>query len=108
MANPLYGSNKDDNALDSLASGKLVGVVSVVAGNHQTLLAEDSGKMIVMAPNSTEVTLPSPEAGMHFMVVQSGDYASAVNVVNQAAATDDFVGGVFGSTQGESAATDAD
>jgi hypothetical protein len=108
MANPLYGQNKADDRLDSLENGKLVGVVSVAAGVHLTLIARDSGKLIVMAPNSTEITLPSPAAGMHFSIVQSGDYASAVNLVNQAGSDDDFVGGVFGSTQGENAATDSD
>ena len=62
----------------------------------------------MLAPNSTEVTLPSPEAGMNFTIVQSGDYDTAVCLVNQAGSSDDFVGGVFGSTQGENAATDAD
>ena len=108
MANPLYGQNKADDRLDSLENGKLVGVVSVAAGVHLTLIARDSGKLIVMAPNSTEVTLPSPAAGMYFTIVQSGDYSTAVNLVNQAGSDDDFVGGVFGSTQGENAATDSD
>ena len=108
MANPLYGQNKADDRLDLLENGKLLGVISVSAGAHVTLAARDSGKLIVMAPNSTEVTLPSPAAGMFFTVVQSGDYSSAVNLVNQAGSSDDFVGGVFGSTQGENAATDSD
>ncbi len=108
MANPLYGQNKADDRLDLLENGKLVGVVSVAAGVHHTLDARDSGKLIVMAPNSTEVTLPSPAAGMHFTIVQSGDYDTAVNLVNQAGSSDDFVGAFFGSTQGESAGTDAD
>ena len=108
MANPLYGQNKADNRIDLIENGQLVGVVSVGAGAHQTLSARDSGKLIVMAPNSTEITLPSAAAGMYFTIVQSGDYDTAVNLVNQAAATEDFVGGVFGSTQGESAGTDSD
>ena len=108
MANPLYGQNKADDRLDLLENGKLLGVFSVAAGDHVTLAARDSGKLIVMAPNSTEVTLPSPAAGMFFTIVQSGDYDTAVNLVNQAGASDDFVGGVFGSTQGESAGTDSD
>jgi len=108
MANPLYGQNKADDRLDLLENGQLVGVVSVAAGVHHTLSTRDSGKLIVMAPNSTEVTLPSPAAGMHFIIVLSGDHASNVCLVNQAGSSDDFVGGVFGSTQGENAATDAD
>ena len=108
MANPLYGQNKNDDRIDLLENGKMIGVVSVSAGAHVTLSARDSGKLIVMAANSTEVTLPSPAAGMFFTIVQSGDYDTAVNLVNQAGASDDFVGGVFGSTQGENAATDSD
>ena len=104
----MYGQNKADDRLNLLENGKMVGVVSVSAGAHVTLAARDSGKLIVMAPNSTEVTLPSAAAGMYFTIVQSGDYDTAVNLVNQASASEDFVGGVFGSTQGENAATDSD
>ena len=108
MAIPFYGQNKDGDALDLLSNGKLVGVVSVAAGVHQTLTANDSGKLIVIAPNSTEVTLPRCAAGMHFTIVLSGDYDTAACLVNQGHADDDFVGAFYGSTQGESAGTDAD
>ena len=73
-----------------------------------TLTSADSGKTILMAPNGVDITLPSAAAGLEFQIIQSGDYDTAVCTVVQAAATEDFYGAVFGSTQGESAGTDAD
>ena len=86
--------------------GSSGGVKSVSA--DATLQISDSGKTILMAPNGVDITLPSAQKGLEFQIIQTGDYASAVCTVVQAAASEDFYGAVYGSTQGESAGTDAD
>ena len=86
--------------------GSSGGVKSVSA--DATLQIADSGKTILMAPNGVDITLPSAQKGLEFQIIQSGDYASAVCTIVQAAASEDFYGAVYGSTQGESAGTDAD
>jgi len=86
--------------------GSSGGVKSVSA--DATLQIADSGKTILMAPNGVDITLPSAQKGLEFQIIQSGDYATAVCTIVQAAASEDFYGAVYGSTQGESAGTDAD
>ena len=86
--------------------GSSGGIKSVTADT--TLQNADSGKTILMAPNGVDITLPSAQKGLEFQIIQTGDYASAVCTVVQASATEDFYGAVYGSTQGENAATDAD
>ena len=73
-----------------------------------TLTGADSGKTILLGANGVDVTLPSAAAGLEFQIIQSGDYDTAVCTIVQAAASEDFYGAVYGSTQGESAGTDAD
>ena len=86
--------------------GSSGGIKSVTADT--TLQNADSGKTILMAPNGVDITLPSAQKGLEFQIIQTCDYASAVCTVVQAAASEDFYGAVYGSTQGESAGTDAD
>ena len=86
--------------------GSSGGVKSVSA--DATLQIADSGKTILMAPNGVDITLPSAQKGLEFQIIQSGDYDTAVCTIVQAAASEDFYGAVYGSTQGESAGTDAD
>ena len=86
--------------------GSSGGVKSVSA--DATLQIADSGKTILMAPNGVDITLPSAQKGLEFQIIQTGDYASAVCTVVQAAASEDFYGAIYGSTQGESAGTDGD
>ena len=77
---------------------------SPVQGNHPN----DSGKSILMGANGVDITLPSAALGLEFQIIQSADYSTAVCTIIQAAATEDFYGAVYGSTQGENAGTDAD
>ena len=86
--------------------GSSGGIKSVTADT--TLQNADSGKTILMAPNGVDITLPSAQKGLEFQIIQSGDYDTAVCTIVQAAASEDFYGAVYGSTQGENAATDAD
>ena len=76
--------------------------------SDSTLTAADSGKTILMGANGVDITLPSAALGLEFQIIQSADYDTAVCTIVQAAASEDFFGAVFGSTQGESAGTDAD
>ena len=83
-------------------------IISTAASTDYTLYSKDSGATILLAANDVNVTLPSAEAGLHFSFIMAADYATAVCTVVQAAASEDFYGSVYGSSQGESAGTDAD
>ena len=86
--------------------GSSAGIKTVTA--DATLIPADSGKTILMGANGVDITLPSAAAGLEFQIIQSADYSTAVCTIIQAAASEDFYGAVYGSTQGENAATDAD
>ena len=86
--------------------GSSAGIKSVTA--DASLSPADSGKTILMAANGIDITLPSAAKGLEFQIIQSADYDTAVCTIVQAAASEDFYGAVYGSTQGESAGTDAD
>jgi len=76
--------------------------------SDSTLTGADSGKTILMGANGVDITLPSAAAGLEFQIIQSADYDTAVCTVVQAAATEDFYGALYGTSQGESAGTDSD
>jgi len=80
----------------------------VVISADSTLTANQSGSVVLMGANGVDITLPSAEVGLNFKIIQSADYDTASCTVVQAAATEDFVGAIYGSTEGESAATDGD
>ena len=86
--------------------GSSAGIKTV--SSDATLSPADSGKTILMGTNGVDITLPSAAKGLEFQIIQTGDYDTAVCTVVQAAATEDFYGAVYGSTEGESAGTDAD
>ena len=62
MANPLYGQNTADDAIDLLRNGKLLGVRE--CNDDTTLVAADSGKLIMIGTAAKTITLPSAEEGM--------------------------------------------
>ena len=64
MANPLYGQNTADDAIDLLRNGKLLGVRE--CNDDTTLVAADSGKLIMIGTAAKTITLPSAEEGMVF------------------------------------------
>ena len=76
--------------------------------SDSTLTGADSGKTILMGANGVDITLPSAAAGLEFQIIQSADYDTAVCTVIQAAASEDFYGALYGTSQGESAGTDSD
>ena len=79
MANPLYGSNKADDKVDRLSSGKNLGVETLTAAT--TLTSDDCGKLIAVNAAAIEVTLPSAEAGMWFDVVFMQDTTAGATIV---------------------------
>ena len=87
--------------------GGTSGAIKTVTADT-TLVPADTGKTILMGANGVDITLPSAALGLEFQIIQTADYDTAVCTVVQAAATEDFYGAVYGSTQGENAATDAD
>ena len=93
--------NENNNQLNVRHAG------TKVVTADTTLSKEDSGKVILMAANGIDITLPSAAAGMSFSIILTGDYDTAVCTVVQAAASEDFYGHVFFS-ESESAATDGD
>ena len=86
--------------------GSSAGIKTVTA--DATLIPADSGKTILMGANGVDITLPSAAIGLELQIIQTADYDTAVCTIVQAAASEDFYGAVYGSTQGENAATDAD
>ena len=86
--------------------GSSAGIKTVTADT--TLVPADSGKTILMGANGVDITLPSAALGLEFQIIQTADYDTAVCTIVQAAASEDFFGAVYSSSQGESAGTDAD
>ena len=62
MANPMYGQNKADDKIDLLQKGKMLGVKEVNAA--ETLVAADSGKLIMIGTAAISITLPTAAAGL--------------------------------------------
>ena len=94
-----------DDVLKQL-NGQILGVKAVTAGD--TLEDTDSGKVVLLGANGIDVTLPRAAEGLNFVIILSADYDTAVCTVVQGHADDDFYGAIYGSTQGENAATDGD
>ena len=90
MANPMYGSNKADDKVDRLSSGKNLGVKILTAAD--TLTSDDCGKLIAVNAAAIEVTLPSAEAGMCFDIVFMQDTTAGATIV--ASSGDCFFGTV--------------
>ena len=75
----MYGQNKDDDKLDLLKSGKLLGVKTIATA--QTLAAEDAGKLICVNAAAIEVTLPSAVEGMVFDFVFFIDTTAGATII---------------------------
>ena len=84
MANPMYGQNKADNALDKVGSEVMV----VTAA--KTLAASDSGSTVFVNAAAIAVTLPSCAAGLKYKVVFGIDTTAGAKV--NAASGDCFFG----------------
>ena len=98
-------SADSDDVLKSL-NGSFVQTISFSADGN--LEDTDSGKVVLLGANGIDVTLPRAAEGLNFVIILSADYDTAVCTVVQGHADDDFYGAIYGSTQGENAATDGD
>jgi len=66
---------------------------SAAASGTTTLTADDSGKVILLAPNAAVLVLPAPQVGLHFEVVHTGAFASTKSEIRTDAGTTFFIGG---------------
>ena len=73
MANPLYGSNKDDSVLDAVASGLTRGHATLPLATDCYLTSADSGKVIFVdatgAGAEVDINLPAVSAGLNFKFI---------------------------------------
>ena len=81
-----------------------------VVSADTTLGKDDLGKLILMGANGVDITLPACTGlvGAQLEVILTANYDTANCTLVQAAATEDFVGALYGTSQGESAGTDSD
>ena len=63
MANPMYGQNKADNAIDSGKSSVIVTSVD------RTLTAAESGSTVLVQAAAISITLPAASAGLNFKII---------------------------------------
>ena len=85
MANPMYGSNKFDNAIDNAKVG------IVVTYGATTLTAAQSGSTVLHQSAATAITLPAAKAGLNFKIILGIESTSGCNIVT-ASAADCFFG----------------
>ena len=85
MANPLYGQNKADDALDH---GKSSVIISNAA---KTLLASESGSLVLHNSAATALTLPAAKQGLNFKIVLGIESTAGCNILT-ASAVDCFFG----------------
>ena len=63
MANPMYGQNKFDNAIDNAKENIIVTVAAT------TLTAAQSGSTVLHQSAATALTLPAAKAGLNFKII---------------------------------------
>ena len=94
-ANPLYGQNKADTAIDRSSCG----VVNL--GASGTLSASDSGSVVTFTPPSGAgalvITLPAHAKGLNYKIVQIAAYDTAACTVDSADGND-FLGNIDAQT----------
>jgi len=75
MANPMYGQNKFDNAIDNAKENIIVTVGAT------TLTAAQSGATVLHQSASTALTLPAAKAGLNFKIVLGIEATSGCNIL---------------------------
>jgi len=75
MANPMYGQNKADNALDKVGSEVIVAVAD------KTLAASDSGATVFVNAAAISVTLPAAKAGLNFKIILGIDTTAGADIL---------------------------
>jgi len=80
MSIPMYGQNKDGDALDAAASGLTRGHEVMPLAADATLTASDSGKVIMAdatgAGAEVDIALPAPSAGLNYKFIVKEDTPS--------------------------------
>tara|TARA_Y100000310_G_scaffold291092_1_gene318773 strand:- start:90 stop:542 length:453 start_codon:yes stop_codon:yes gene_type:complete len=67
--------------------------ISAPASTTTTLTKNDSGKVVLLAPNAAVCVLPAPIVGMHFTVIHTGAFDTTKSEVRTDAGTTLFRGG---------------
>jgi len=75
MANPMYGQNKFDNAIDNAKENIIVTTAAT------TLTAAQSGATVLHQSANTALTLPAAKAGLNFKIVLGIESTSGCNVL---------------------------
>ena len=75
MANPMYGQNKDDGQLYNARAGVIVN------SGARTLLASESGSLVLHNSASTAITLPAAKQGLNFKIVLGIEATSGCNIL---------------------------
>jgi len=87
MANPLYGQNKADNAIDAGKSS------IIVASVDTTLTAGQSGSTVFCKAADISITLPSAKAGLNYKIIWGIATTAGADIL---AASGDCFFGVIG------------
>jgi len=75
MANPMYGQNKDDSQLYNARAGVIVNSAA------RTLLAAESGSLVLHNSASTAITLPAAKQGLNFKIILGIEATSGCNIL---------------------------
>tara|TARA_R110000823_G_scaffold86325_1_gene193105 strand:- start:2831 stop:3337 length:507 start_codon:yes stop_codon:yes gene_type:complete len=75
MANPMYGQNKFDNAIDNAKENVIVTVAA------RTLLASESGATVLHNSAATALTLPAAKAGLNFKIILGIESTAGCNIL---------------------------
>ena len=75
MANPMYGQNKDDGQLYDARAGVIVNSAA------RTLLAAESGSLVLHNSAATAITLPAAKQGLSFKIVLGIESTSGCNIL---------------------------
>ena len=75
MANPMYGQNKADSALDKVGSEVIIAVAD------KTLAASDSGATVFVNAAAISVTLPSCKAGLKYKIILGIDTTAGADLL---------------------------
>jgi len=84
MANPMYGQNKADSAIQD---GK---VHAIVTSDDRTLTAAETGAVVLVQAAAISITLPAAKAGLNFKIVLGIETTAGADLL--AASGDCFFG----------------
>ena len=84
MANPMYGQNKADSAIQD---GK---THAIVTSDDRTLTAAETGAVVLVNAAAISITLPAAKAGLNFKIVLGIETTAGADLL--AASGDCFFG----------------